>query len=172
MAQNVTIAGAQYSDVPSISVPKTGGGGFASFVDTTDADASAADILSGKKAYVNGQLLTGTLVVQDRSFIITADFNLANFSVSNIQHGSSACTLSDAQAAIAAGKRPELRLSYTSPSNQQETTIGDLKVYKSTGLDFIALMVADLGGGNTVYLFRATWRSDGITVTPYVLSAT
>ena len=59
MAQNVTIAGASYTAVPSITVPKTGGG-TASFVDTTDADATAADIISGKTAYVNGVKLTGT----------------------------------------------------------------------------------------------------------------
>ena len=59
MAQNVTIAGASYSDVPSIEVPKTDGGS-AVFVDTSDADAAAGDIASGKKAYVNGALVTGT----------------------------------------------------------------------------------------------------------------
>ena len=59
MAQNVTIAGASYPDVPSITVPKTDGGS-AVFVDTSDADAAADDIASGKKAYVNGELVTGT----------------------------------------------------------------------------------------------------------------
>ena len=61
MAQNVTIAGASYSDVPSIQVPKTGGG-TASFIDTTIASnaASASDIVSGKMAWVNGTLITGT----------------------------------------------------------------------------------------------------------------
>lgn len=59
MAQNVTIAGASYPDVPSITVPKTGGG-TASFVDTTDADAQASEILNGKTAYVNGVRLLGT----------------------------------------------------------------------------------------------------------------
>lgn len=58
---DIVIAGAQFNSVPSISIPKAGGG-MADFLDTTIASdaAAAADILSGKKAYVNGQLLTGT----------------------------------------------------------------------------------------------------------------
>lgn len=59
MAQNIEIANAQYNDVPSIEVPKQGGG-TASFVDTTDADAIASEIDMGKTAYVNGVKLTGT----------------------------------------------------------------------------------------------------------------
>jgi hypothetical protein len=59
MAQNVTVAGASYLDVPSILLPKTGGG-TAQFDDTSDANATAGDIESGKTAYVNGAKLTGT----------------------------------------------------------------------------------------------------------------
>lgn len=59
MAQNITLLGASYSDVPAVNLPKTGGG-TARFDDTTDADATAADIISGKTAYVNGVKLTGT----------------------------------------------------------------------------------------------------------------
>ena len=50
MAQNVTVAGASYSDVPSVVLPKTGGG-TASFTDVTDTTAAASDVASGKYFY-------------------------------------------------------------------------------------------------------------------------
>lgn len=61
MAQNVTVQGASYSDVPAVVLPKTGGG-TATFTDTTISTnaAAAGDIASGKLAYVNGSLVTGT----------------------------------------------------------------------------------------------------------------
>ena len=57
MAQNITIAGASYSGVPAVSLNKAGGG-TATFVDPSDATASAGDIVSGKTAYVRKSDLT------------------------------------------------------------------------------------------------------------------
>lgn len=59
MAQDVTIANALYNDVGKVQIPKQSGG-YATFVDTSDGDAIAEDILSGKIAYVNGEKVVGT----------------------------------------------------------------------------------------------------------------
>ena len=60
MAQSVSLWGATYSNVPSIEVPKSGGG-TASFTDVTDTTASAADVAQGKYFYLaNGTKTEGT----------------------------------------------------------------------------------------------------------------
>ena len=59
MAQNVTIAKALYDDVSSVQIPKQDGSGYATFVDTSDGDAVAEDILLGKIAYVDGEKVIG-----------------------------------------------------------------------------------------------------------------
>ena len=57
MAQNITLLGASYSAVPSVNLPKTGGG-TASFTDVTDTTASASDVASGKYFYTSSGVRT------------------------------------------------------------------------------------------------------------------
>ena len=57
MAQNITLWGASYSDVPSVNLPKTGGG-TASFTDVTDTTASASDVATGKYIYTSAGVRT------------------------------------------------------------------------------------------------------------------
>ena len=63
MAQNVVINGVTYQNVPSVEIPKSGGGGNAVFTDTSDATlASGNSMLSGNSAYANGVKYDGTIV--------------------------------------------------------------------------------------------------------------
>lgn len=50
MAQSISLQGATYNDVPSVLLPKSGGG-TASFVDVTDTTATAADVANTKYFY-------------------------------------------------------------------------------------------------------------------------
>lgn len=60
MAQNITLMGASYTNVPAVNLPKTGGG-TASFTDVTDTTATASDVASGKYFYTaNGTRTAGT----------------------------------------------------------------------------------------------------------------
>lgn len=67
MAKNVIINGVTYSDVPYVNIPLAAGGGNAKFVDTDSGDAAAGDLRSGKKAWVAGAEVTGTLAVKTAS---------------------------------------------------------------------------------------------------------
>ena len=73
MAQNITLLGASYSDVPSVLLPKTGGG-TASFTDVTDTTATASDVALGTYFYTAAGVKTaGTAsgyVTQDQSGFI------------------------------------------------------------------------------------------------------
>lgn len=60
MAQNVTLLGASYSNVPAVVLPKTGGG-TARFDDASVTTATASDVASGKVFLAsNGTITTGT----------------------------------------------------------------------------------------------------------------
>lgn len=57
MAQNITLMGATYSDVPGVQLPKSGGG-TASFFDVSDTTAAAADVAQGKYFYTDAGVRT------------------------------------------------------------------------------------------------------------------
>lgn len=63
MAKNVIINGATYNAVPYVSIPLSGGSGNATFYETSDATAAAANILSGYSAYGASGLVNGTATV-------------------------------------------------------------------------------------------------------------
>lgn len=60
MAKNVIINGVTYNSVPEVNIPISGGG-TAKFMDTSDATASASQILDGYTSYVNGTKITGNI---------------------------------------------------------------------------------------------------------------
>lgn len=67
MAQNVVINGVTYQNVPSVEIPKSGGG-TASFIDTSDATLnSGANLPLGVTAYADGTKYTGTAAENDSS---------------------------------------------------------------------------------------------------------
>lgn len=60
MAQNVIINGVTYSNVPEVDIPKSGGG-TAKFYDTSGADISASDVLTGKTAFGSSGSVSGNM---------------------------------------------------------------------------------------------------------------
>ena len=59
---NVIINGNSYNAVPSVQIPKQGGGN-AVFYETSDATASAANVMSGYSAYGASGKVSGSLTV-------------------------------------------------------------------------------------------------------------
>jgi hypothetical protein len=59
MAKTVVINGVTYADTPEVNIPISGGG-TAKFYETSSADITSADVLTGKTAYgASGQVSGG-----------------------------------------------------------------------------------------------------------------
>lgn len=115
MAQQVEIAGVLFNDVPYIQCPD-GNGVYHQFLDTTIASnaASASDITSGKLAFVNGELVTGTasggggLVYEAGTLTPAGDIVRPVISFSNVHTNKPSLVLiSDIEETIAAADSAE-----------------------------------------------------------------
>jgi len=58
MASNVVINGVTYSNCPEVDIPKSGGG-TAKFFDTSDANITSSDVLTGKTGYGSSGSVSG-----------------------------------------------------------------------------------------------------------------
>lgn len=66
MAQDISLLGATYSDVPAVTLPKSGGG-EATFTDVSGTTATASTILQGYGAFAaDGAWVNGTLVNEEK----------------------------------------------------------------------------------------------------------
>ena len=75
MAQNISLWGANYSNVPAVNLPKQGGG-TARFTDTSPTTATASDVASGKIFFLaDGSQETGTSSGGGGGGTITQDSN-------------------------------------------------------------------------------------------------
>ena len=79
MAKDISLLGAVYPDVPSVLLPKDGGG-TASFVDISDTTATASDVYTGKYFYTSagvktqGSATQATATVSGTTLILTNGF--------------------------------------------------------------------------------------------------
>lgn len=68
MSKTVIINGNTYADVPYVNIPLApDGASMAKFVDTDSGDAAASDIRQGKKSWVDGNEVTGSVPVKSGS---------------------------------------------------------------------------------------------------------
>lgn len=108
MSQNITWLGASYSDVPAVTLPKTGGG-TARFSDTTPTTATASDVASGKIFFdASGTITTGTGSGGGDSLIVTLSWDDDYFGADEGAWVPD-CTFAEIQAAYLAGKTIAVR---------------------------------------------------------------
>lgn len=98
MAQNITLLGANYSAVPAVNLPKTGGG-TATFTDVTDTTAAAADVAQGKYFYTAAGVRTqGTSSGGGGGLTLLQTTSIGSLSTSSTSAADTGKTISLAQA--------------------------------------------------------------------------
>ena len=165
MAQNISLLGATYSNVPAVQLPKQGGGS-ATFTDVTDTTAAAADVASGKYFYTaNGtrtqgtssgggaaKTKTGTFTGNgSRSITVSCDFE-PDLVYWDSDPGSSASS-GTVSCIIARGMMAANRYRNNSTTNSAN----------------IATPITGMNTGGSSYNFRATYENS--TVTLYCFSS-
>lgn len=135
MAQNVTVAGASYSDVPSVLLPKTGGG-TAKFTDVSDTTAIATDVLAGRYFYNSvGEKVLGTgNIGQGVSIVTTQDSHGGDILTITGQDIYPHSWLGDSPELIATFVLPDVALKNTSFATwTPSTTASDILATRTAG---------------------------------------
>ena len=137
MSQNITLMGASYSNVPAVTLPKTGGG-TATFTDTSDATLdNNAKMLSGVTAYSNGTKYTGSIASKTSSDLTASGATVtapsgyyASNATKTISSGSAtpASSISGTSATVSSPSSNKIQLTQT-VSNTPQVTAG----YVSSG---------------------------------------
>lgn len=156
MAQNVVIRSTVYSDVPSVEIPLSGGGGNAVFVDTSDATLNDAGSLPlGVTAYSDGTKYTGTAAENDSS-----DLTVSGATVT----APAGYYSSSASASVASGSAtPASSLSGTSASVSTGTNTLTLSKTISNTPQVTAGYISSGSAGNTAVTLTASVTTKGAT---------
>lgn len=162
-AQTVT-ADSGYDGLSSVGVEAIP----AQYITTTDANATAADILASKTAYVNGAKITGTMTKifnptsavsynsTARRIVLTEGYYAANSSVEIADLG----LIPEDEA----GTQPSLQSKSVTPNESQQTVTAD------SGYDGLSSVA--VGAISSTYIGSGITQQAGSTVTPSTSSQT
>lgn len=157
MAQNITLLGANYSDVPSVELPKTGGG-TALFTDVSDTTASASDVGDGKVFYsANGTLTVGTARVGESLVILKYGSSTWQDFINAYNTNSVVYCRASSNSNPATGS--QTRLAFMAYVNNETTpTSVEFQYYRSVNSHSISQQ------GDQVYVYKLD-KNNGWTVT-------
>lgn len=187
MSQSISLWGAQYSDVPAVNLPKTGGG-TARFTDVSDTTATPDKVLDGYTAYgANGVKFTGTAVSGGGSAVSVVDtidshggtirtitaVSLAGDTVtpSVLLSGYTAHNaMGEAITGTASGGSPNLQAKTNiAPTTSSQTITADSGY---DGLSSVQINAMPSGTAGTPTATKGTVSNHSVTVTPSVTNTT